>query len=377
MSVYLYAIVAGACQIDFGECGLPDDGQAHVTTVPGCGVSAVVSKYRGPAVADLSRASLLRFLAVHQRVGERAMAKRPMLPVKFGTVLATRAEVAAVMEGWQPRLSAALRELGDAVEVEVVATWDLQQTFTEISRQPEIVDLAAKAAGRPAEESLTTRIQVGRLVKESLDRRREDYRDRIVRELAPWARDVQANSIPADQMVANVALLVERAGLDCLYRQAHRLDEACDGRLTFRCVGPLPPHSFATVEITRPCVEQIVAARGVLCLGERTCEREVTTAYRRLASRCHPDLNPDDPSAAARFAALAAAHDQLLTYLRGQPVQADPSSAISIVGTVEEERTHDLSRAAVEKSLLLSIKRSGSGAIQTTERERGRDAAVA
>src|SRR4051812_4072917 len=40
-------------------------------------------------------------------------------------------------------------------------------------------------------------------------------------------------------------------------------------------------------------------------------EREITYAYRRLARRLHPDLHPEDPSAAERFRAVQEAYDVL------------------------------------------------------------------
>jgi DnaJ-class molecular chaperone len=39
--------------------------------------------------------------------------------------------------------------------------------------------------------------------------------------------------------------------------------------------------------------------------------RAITTAYRRMARRWHPDANPDDPSAEERFKEVAAAYDVL------------------------------------------------------------------
>jgi curved DNA-binding protein CbpA len=40
-------------------------------------------------------------------------------------------------------------------------------------------------------------------------------------------------------------------------------------------------------------------------------EAEIRTAYRRLAKRFHPDLNPGDPAAEQRFKTLTAAYDVL------------------------------------------------------------------
>ena len=172
---YLYAIMAGRRRLSLGHLGLPE-GSAAVTTLPGHSLSAVVSGYRGQRFGDLPRPALLQCLTIHQRVIERAMALQPVLPAKFGTVLASHGEVREALDCWQDQLAAAISQFGDAVEIEIAATWDLRRTFAEIAALPEITALSARAAGRPAEETLTVRVQAGKLVKELLDCRRDAYR---------------------------------------------------------------------------------------------------------------------------------------------------------------------------------------------------------
>ena len=54
---------------------------------------------------------------------------------------------------------------------------------------------------------------------------------------------------------------------------------------------------------------------------------EIRRAYRRLARRYHPDLNPDDPEAAERFKAVQSAYEVLTERLsrREQRSQASPA----------------------------------------------------
>ena len=49
---------------------------------------------------------------------------------------------------------------------------------------------------------------------------------------------------------------------------------------------------------------------------------EVKRAYRRLARQSHPDANPDDPAAEARFKELAAAYEIL----------SDPANHLHLYG---------------------------------------------
>lgn len=50
---------------------------------------------------------------------------------------------------------------------------------------------------------------------------------------------------------------------------------------------------------------------AVLGVAKTASQAEIKSAYRRLVRTSHPDLNPDDPGAEARFVRLTAAHDLL------------------------------------------------------------------
>ena len=51
----------------------------------------------------------------------------------------------------------------------------------------------------------------------------------------------------------------------------------------------------------------------VLGVSENATDEEIRAAYRRLAKQYHPDLNPNDPTAAAKMNDVNVAYDQIKT----------------------------------------------------------------
>ncbi len=100
-------------------------------------------------------------------------------------------------------------------------------------------------------------------------------------------------------------------------------------QINLRIIAPLPPYSFATVEVIRPSPEKIEEARQLLGLGEVISELEVRKAYRHLAAETHPDRRQGDKLARMRLAQLRRASDLLVAYCRGQ-AESGGSFLISI-----------------------------------------------
>ena len=202
-------------------------------------------------------------------------------------------------------------------------------------------------AARPAGAASDLRVELVQLVKKSIDRRRELCRSRILAVLRPMAADVVENALMDDRMVANLALLLpEGAGTDFDQRLA-QLDQEHDGRLNFRSVGPLPPYSFATVEVALPSFYAIDRARRTLSLGDTAGRAEIKSAYRRLIQTVHPDLTPAPSADAAEAADLTAAYRMLMSYAEALPAAAGMS--------VDSGCRFD--RPAVEGSILVAVRR--------------------
>ncbi len=349
---YVYGIIPAGQSSAFGLSGLPPRPE-EVRSVACRGLGCVVSNYSGEDFASLPKEILLRCLMAHQEVIERVMKECPILPVKFGTLVEGEVEVRRLIQQSHSRLSHALERLAGKVEMEVAATWDLKQVLEEIGQADEILRLKESIARRPAAEALEQQIQAGKIVKESLDRRREGHRQRLLESLEGAALDVQPNALVADEMVLNVAFLIERERQGEFDEQVRKLDEALNGEVSFRIVGPLPPYSFATVEVVRPSAEKLEEAQRLLGLGASVSREEVKRAFRRLAAQTHPDARRENGQGGEEFVRVREAYDLLTAYCRGQE-DGD--------GEKTEERHVSLAPEDVSQALLVSIRRAAASA---------------
>jgi hypothetical protein len=214
--IYLYGIV------DTGASGALDTPAFAGATPPYVighdGIGCLVSGYQGDPFEALPREALIRRLLAHQQVLEAAMHQsHTVIPLKFGTMLNTDDEVHGLLAQGQPQFVDTFAFVRDKVEVEVAATWDTARVLQEIGKEEEIA-LTLQAINRMGHPTLEQRVQLGEQVKASLDRRRDGYSTPMVQSLGPLATDMTCNPLLSDEMVMNVAFLLERARLPLFER---------------------------------------------------------------------------------------------------------------------------------------------------------------
>jgi hypothetical protein len=122
----------------------------------------------------------------------------------------------------------------------------------------------------------------------------------------------------------------------------NRLDAGFEGQMKFRCVGPLPPSSFATVEVSFPSRQAIDRARQTLNVEGMACRNEIVSAFRRLARENHPDAKGAQSPAAheqssARMGELSAAYRLLMAHVKAQAPDASDTTQTVIVDVVRRE----------------------------------------
>lgn len=356
-NVYVYAIVPPSAPSAFVVAGL-SPGEPQVRVVHGDAIAAVVGASPAADFRSLPRQDAVNYLLAHQRVVETIMQSTATLPVKFGTVLPSEDAVVKLLARGAEILAPRLAEFADRIQLELVVTWDLNEILGEIAAEREVARLKAEV---PASDVAADRakIALGRAVKQSIDRRRDAIRARILAELRPISFDLVENALMDDRMIANVALLLSSSAGRALDYKLAQLDQEFGERLNFRCVGPLPPASFATVEVDLPSFAAIDEARRTLRLGARARLSDIKSAYHRLVSHTHPDHAGATPSSERQTAELTSAYRTLLHYLEALPLAGREQGAAD---------GYRFDRSAIEDAILIAVHRRELGPASTEAR---------
>jgi hypothetical protein len=308
----VYGFISTNEQKTLGLIGIE---QGEVLTFPHQDIAAVVSELPLIQFNSLPKETLLRNLAVHQAVIERVMKSHKIIPMKFGTVVQGEEEIKRLLKKGYEQIKANLREMANKIELDVAALWsDLNPVLKEIGEEEEIKRIKEQVASEPPDQVFETKIKVGKMVKASLDKKRDQNASQILNTLRKEAEDHRSHDIMDDSMVMNVAFLIKEDHEELFESKVHQLDEQYKGRINFRIVGPLPPYSFSTLEMERMEFRELNEARGLLGLGEDATIGAINEAYKEMSKKFHPDGNPDDQEAPKRFEKITKAYQMLSNY---------------------------------------------------------------
>ena len=342
-ATYVYGIISSDQRVSLPGAGVA----AHpggIHTVPYHGIAAVVGPSDVHDYQGLAREDLVMVLLEHQRVVEEVMSAYPVLPARFGTVLADEDRVVDLLIRGHDLFAAELERLAACVQMEVVVQWDLEKVFAELGGDERIAQLRASAVAAPAADAEALRILLGQTVQTLLEERRAALKDCLLPRLQKAGQEVHANPCMDDKMILNLALLVDEPGRVRLDALLPELDAELEGSLDFRCVGPLPPYTFATLDVESPRFADTERARGLLELPMEVTAEQVKAAFRRLAPLLHPDVNPDAKRSEEAMAQLAWAYKLL-------------SRCVDAACEGDTARLCLLDRPSVEQTLMFDIHR--------------------
>ncbi len=243
--------MAGVYVYGFVDAPSDDAPAFRASGVAGAPVSVL---YEGAIGALVSRAPGLPVaiapdrLMVHEDVLERALAHHTVLPVAFGTVAATRAEVRALIARHQSVIAAELERLRGRVECAVKVYWRPQALLRELGALAREVE-EPERRGLDADVRRALAIEVGQRTESVVERWRSRYARSVLGPLEAAAQDSHLGEPIGPRMLYNAAFLVARGEDGAFRARVRQLADRFEQRLTLKFSGPLPPHNFVALRL--------------------------------------------------------------------------------------------------------------------------------
>lgn len=313
-------------------------------------IAAIVSPAKPFDLAKMRKDDLAKMLLAHQKVVELIMESSiAVIPFRLGTYAMTEAEVVEILSKGSRLIRRLFSEIGGKIEIDVVATWaDFASVLKEAGEEDEIKKCKEALGGDAKGVSVDDQVKVGFMVKQALDRKRLEINRQIAEKLAAVSCGQCAHENMDDMMVMNCAFLVEVARRQQFERALDELDAQFAKKLNFRCVGPLAPYSFYTLEFRRIQWEEIDRASRLLGLGHAASPDEIKKAFQHSAMASHPDHCGQTDTAEHDFDELIRAR-----HIVQECIQAceQTGSAAQIVFSEENVR---------QNSLLVKVRNGGS-----------------
>jgi hypothetical protein len=323
MGKYIYGIIprrslSRAKSRDSGQVNSNGEGLfgGWVYTIPYRDISAVVSDSEIVDYTHVLKDALARQLVTHQKVIEEIMPEHIIIPMRLGTFASDEKEVRDILNKGYRVIKEVLGKIKDKIEIDVVATWsNFASALKEVGEEKEIKEFKERLLANPKGITVDDKLKVGVMVKKALDERRQKYAFQIQNALKTVSQAFKVHEVMDDKMVINTAFFINKAKQKDFDRKVEELNTNFAEELDFRCVGPLPPYSFHTLEVKKMQFEEIDWARKRFGLnGLAANKEEIKKAYQRAAFNSHPDKKPNRSGVEKEFDDVTKAYKILLNY---------------------------------------------------------------
>lgn len=281
-------------------------------------ISAVVSDSERVDYSHMPKDTLARLLVNHQRVIEKVMTKHTIIPMRLRTFADSDEEVRQILTKGYRTIKDIFGRVIDCIEIDVVATLnDFNSFLQEVSEEEEIKQLKQSLLSKKDGVTVDDQMRVGVLVKKYSEKKKAQYADQIETALGEIAQNLKTHDLMDDRMVLNTAFLMDASKNKDFEQKLDQINNRFEEKLNFRCVGPLPPYSFYTLEVKKAQFEEVNWAKKKLGLeNDLITAGEIKKAHRRLALTCHPDKNPNTPGIEKKFDDMTRAYKILLDFYR-------------------------------------------------------------
>ncbi|MDI6917442.1 MAG: GvpL/GvpF family gas vesicle protein [Thermoplasmatales archaeon] len=279
-NIYIYGIIKAKENSSFGPIGIDKN---EVYTIRYQDIAALVSKTPSFMVEPTRENALM-----HEKVIREIMKECSVIPMGFGVIASHDEGIRKILEKGHKEFKAMLETINNRVQVDVKVSWDTNKVYADILNENKKIQLLKERVSKnPSARNL--KIELGKMVKNVIDEKRNSYVNEIKNALGMFSNDSEENKLMDESMIMNISFLVDKDRENNFYDKVNELEKKSGGKLKIIAVGPLPAYNFTKMKIEKIDFNIIDNARKILGLDEEATMEEIENAHRTLAYRYHPD----------------------------------------------------------------------------------------
>jgi len=243
---YIYCIIETKQERNFGPIGIGSRGD-EILTISYDDLSMVVSHHPMTKLV-VSRENLL----AHEKVIEQVMKEfDSVLPIRFGAIAASADEIRNLLDRRYREFRNLLKAMDRKVELGVKGVWrNMELIFKEIVEEnKEIKRAKEKIENDKSRKSISTKVEVGKMVEQTLKKKKEKEAEKIFKALEDTAVDYKLNKPISDEMFMNASFLVDKGREKEFDNIVDDLSDQYKDRTKFMYAGPLPVFNFVNLVI--------------------------------------------------------------------------------------------------------------------------------
>lgn len=249
MKLYLYGAVPGEISEEWNpemEAKVGDQ-KAPIELFTHEGIAFLYSEVDLGSKLRATRKNVKRH---SETLGDLLEKVETLAPVSFGAILDDLDSVRKLINENREDLQNTLEKISEKVEYGVKAYWDPDEVARKVGENDkEVQKLKKKVQSGKAGNQYEATVEVGELIDEKIDERREELKDSILEHLTPVSREWVENDLFDERMAANLAFLLDRSSQEEFDSAMQELGKAHSSYLTFKYNGPWPPFNFVEMEL--------------------------------------------------------------------------------------------------------------------------------
>lgn len=320
MTYYLFGVTDDTSPVEYGVIGFKDPygERSTVKAIHYGGISMVACKLDDWQLNEANKPDLLGKLLEHQKITEKIMKKKFILPAKFGTTVDNEQDIISILSRYHADLRDGIREMKGFVEIDVVAAWDPIAEVKKLGETDSDIRAMKSAIEKlPAEKRNEAVLKIGMWLTDKLEEKRQKIEKTITDSLKSHFVRQAGHERYEDRMVINNSYLLKAGTEAAFFGALEQVDDRLGSVVKFKCIHPLPPHSFATIVVNKVDPQELKEAMELFAVTPKTTATEIKDKSREFTKKFHPDKA--GKGFAGKFEALNKGGKLLLNLFRTLP----------------------------------------------------------